>query len=235
MSSVTAIIPAYNEESTIGGIVTVLKQISEIKEIIVVSDGSKDHTAERARASGAKVIELPENMGKGGAMSAGVAQAHHDVILFLDADLIGLTPAHVRDLIDPVLTRDVAMSIGIFEKGRLATDLAQTVAPYLSGQRALRKDLLQAIRHLEDSGFGVEVTLTKYAHDHHLKVQEVELTGMTHIMKEEKLGIKKGIQARMKMYWEIAKAVGIGLKHKNVSLDEENELHDAGCEESHHH
>ncbi|MCR6544709.1 glycosyltransferase family 2 protein [Dehalobacterium formicoaceticum] len=227
MSSVTAIIPAFNEENTIGGIVKVLSQITEVKEIIVVSDGSADNTAERARAAGAKVIELQENVGKGGAMSAGVAQAQYEVILFLDADLIGLTPTHVRDMLDPVLKGAAAMSIGIFEKGRLATDLAQVVAPYLSGQRVLRKDLLRAMRDVEDSGFGVEVTLTKYAHDHHLKVQEVELAGMTHIMKEEKLGFKKGLQARMKMYWQIAKAVGIGLKHKNGYHDQPDEPDEA--------
>lgn len=212
MSTVTAVIPAYNEEGTIGDIVTVLSKIEEIKEIIVVSDGSEDTTAEKAQKAGARVIELPENMGKGGAMMAGVERAQFDIILFLDADLIGLTSPHVKSMIDPVISGEVEMSIGIFEKGRLATDLAQVVAPYLSGQRALRKELLKAVQNIEDSGFGVEVTLTKYAHDHHIKMKEVELTGMTHIMKEEKMGLTKGLAARMKMYWEIAKAVGIGLK-----------------------
>ena len=134
------------------------------------------------------------------------------ILFFLDADLIGLTPEHVKSLIDPVLRREVEMSIGIFEKGRLATDLAQLVAPYLSGQRALRKELLKAIDDIEDSRFGVEVALTKYAHDRGIKVKEVELLGMTHIMKEEKMGLTKGLAARMKMYWEIAKTVGSGLK-----------------------
>ena len=206
------IIPAYNEESTIGEIVKVLCQIEEIKEIIVVSDGSEDATADVARRAGARVIELMENMGKGGAMTVGVAHAQGDIILFLDADLIGLTPDHVQSLIDPVLNHEVEMSIGIFEKGRLATDLAQLVAPYLSGQRALRKELLKAIDDIEDSGFGVEVALTKYAHDRGIKTKEVELVGMTHIMKEEKMGLTRGLAARMKMYWEIAKAVGSGLK-----------------------
>jgi len=212
MSTVTAVIPAYNEEGTIGEIVTVLGNIEEIQEIIVVSDGSEDATAEEAKKAGAQVIELSENIGKGGAMMAGVERAHSDIILFLDADLIGLTPAHVKSMIDPVIRGEVEMSIGIFEKGRLATDLAQIVAPYLSGQRALRKDLLKAIEDIEDCGFGVEVALTKYAHDHHIKMKEVELFGMTHIMKEEKMGLTKGLAARMKMYWEIAKTLGIGLK-----------------------
>lgn len=212
MSAVTAIIPAYNEENTIGGIVSVLAQIEEIKQIIVVSDGSEDATAEVAGNAGAQVVELAENLGKGAAMKEGVEQAQFDIILFLDADLIGLTAQHVKSLIHPVINGEVEMSIGIFEKGRLATDLAQVVAPYLSGQRALKKNLMKAIADIEDTGFGVEVALTKYAHDHHIKTKEVELMGMTHVMKEEKLGLKKGLAARMKMYWEIAKTLGISLK-----------------------
>lgn len=212
MSLITAVIPAYNEEGTIGKTVSVLCQVAEINEIIVVSDGSEDDTAEEAKKAGARVIELPENMGKGGAMMAGVALARGEIILFLDADLIGLTPDHVRSLIHPVLKGEVEMSIGIFEKGRLATDLAQFVAPYLSGQRALKKELLKAIEDIEDTGFGVEVALTKYAHDQALKIREVELAGMSHIMKEEKMGLTRGLAARMKMYWEIAKTVGSGLK-----------------------
>lgn len=214
--AVTAVIPAYNEEFTVGEIVKVLTTIEEIKEIIVVSDGSEDGTAQVAREAGAQVIELPENMGKGGAMKSGVEAAGFDIILFLDADLIGLTGDHVKSLIEPVLNGEAEMTIGIFEKGRLATDLAQVVAPYLSGQRAVRKELMKAIEDIEDTGFGVEVALTKYAHDHHIKTKEVELLNMTHIMKEEKLGLTKGLAARMKMYWEIARTLGLSIKNKHA-------------------
>lgn len=214
MSGVTVVIPAYNEEETIGQIVQGLGQLEEIGQILVVSDGSEDDTAGAARNAGAQVIELVENIGKGGAMKIGVEQSQFETILFLDADLIGLTADHVRSLILPVLNNEAEMVIGVFEKGRLATDLAQLVAPYLSGQRALKKDLMKAIEDVEDMGFGVEVALTKYAHDHHIKVQEVELLNMTHVMKEEKMGISKGLAARMKMYWEIAKTLGISHKRE---------------------
>ncbi|ATW24531.1 glycosyltransferase family 2 protein [Candidatus Formimonas warabiya] len=212
MAPVTAIIPAYNEEATIGEIISVLCQVDDIAEIIVVSDGSVDATAEVARRAGARVIELPDNMGKGGAMKVGVDHSRTGIILFLDADLIGLTCEHVNSLIFPVIHGEVKMTVGIFEKGRLATDLAQFVAPYLSGQRALEKDLLDEICDLEECRFGVEVALTKYAHDNNIAIKEVELSGMSHIMKEEKMGLARGLAARMKMYWEIAKTVGSGLK-----------------------
>lgn len=204
---VSAVIPAYNEEGTIGDIVAVLSQVKEISEIIVVSDGSTDATAEVARRSGANVIELAQNMGKGGAMMIGAKASMSDYVLFLDADLIGLTHQHVQELIRPVISGDAEMTIGIFERGRLATDLAQVVAPYLSGQRGVKKDLLEHLDGLEDSRFGVEVVLTKFAEENQVRIKEVELSGMSHLMKEEKLGLARGLASRMKMYWEIAKVV----------------------------
>jgi hypothetical protein len=99
------------------------------------------------------------------------------------------------------------MSIGIFAHGRLATDMAQFIAPYLSGQRAIRKHLLNQITNMEVARYGIEVTMTKYARKLGWRVKEVELTDLTHIMKEEKLGLIKGMSARAKMYWEIAKCL----------------------------
>src|SRR5690554_4849137 len=100
--SVVAVIPALNEEKTIGEIVQVVKSVPIINQVIVVSDGSDDNTARIARKNGAKVISLKENVGKGGAMSAGVNSSREEIILFLDADLVGLTKAHVEALLTPV-------------------------------------------------------------------------------------------------------------------------------------
>ncbi len=204
------IIPAYNEERTVGEIIEVVKQVPFVNETIVVSDGSTDNTAEVAESRGAKVIALPENLGKGGAMMVGINNTEANVVLFLDADLIGLQPGHVVDLLLPVLEGRAEMTVGIFEQGRLATDLAQFFAPYLSGQRAVKKDLFLHLSDLEMTRFGVEVALTRFVKTAGISVVEVELKDMTHIMKEEKLGIIRGFLARLKMYWEIAKCVGKG-------------------------
>ena len=63
--NICAIIPAYNEEKTIGQIIDTLKKVDIINEIIVVSDGSEDNTAQIAGEHQVTVIELPKNMGKG--------------------------------------------------------------------------------------------------------------------------------------------------------------------------
>lgn len=200
-----AIIPAYNEEKTIGNVLEILEQATLVKKIIVVSDGSTDNTAAVARRYNVEVIELEENRGKGGALKAGLANITADVVLFLDADLIGLTVEHVHSLLLPVLENNADMTIGIFEKGRLATDLAQKMAPQLSGQRALKFSLLKQISGIDVARFGVEAALNRFMESSGAKVQEVALPNMSHVMKEEKLGVWKGMAARMKMYWEIIK------------------------------
>jgi len=201
---VSVVIPALNEEETIFEIVSLLTGIELLEEVLVVCDGCTDNTAELARAAGANVIELPENVGKGGAMMIGVRAAKSDVVLFLDADLIGLTEKSVVSLVLPVMSGKADMTVGIFEKGRVATDFAQTVAPFLSGQRAVKRVLLEGISDLDASRFGVEMALTRFAIENDLVVEEVILRDMTHRMKEEKLGFLKGVSARMRMYWEIA-------------------------------
>src|SRR5579875_843850 len=115
---VAAILPAYNEEATIADVVAALKACPLVSEVVVVSDGSTDRTAEVARRAGAQVVELPVNHGKGGAMRAGLAHTEAEVLLFLDADLVGLTPQHVADLLQPVLSGRSEMAVGVFEGGR---------------------------------------------------------------------------------------------------------------------
>jgi len=207
---IAAVIPAYNEEATIGEIIRTVRQVPVISEVLVVSDGSTDNTAQVAEEAGARVVRLAANVGKGGAMMTGVKNTDADIVLFLDADLLGLRPQHVLDLLEPVVSGPAEMSIGIFEAGRLATDLAQFIAPYLSGQRAVRRTLFDRLPDLDMARFGVEVALTKFVKTEGIPVAEVELKEMSHIMKEEKLGLVKGVMARMKMYWEIAKYVGKG-------------------------
>jgi polyisoprenyl-phosphate glycosyltransferase len=200
-----AIIPAYNEEKTVGQVLAVLKENPLIKKVIVVSDGSTDNTVDVSKSYGVEVVELSENRGKGGALKAGLDNFKAEVVLFLDADLIGLTQKHVHNLLEPVINDEADMTIGIFEKGRIATDFAQKMAPYLSGQRALKFSLLEQISDLDVARFGVEIALNRFMESSEIRVKEVALKDMSHVMKEEKLGVWKGMGARMKMYWEIIK------------------------------
>lgn len=202
---VTAIIPAYNEEKTIASVVRVLLSSASIDQVIVVSDGSTDSTAEIAGKLGAKVVDLPENLGKGGAMLAGVkyADADADYIMFIDADLIGLRRDHIDNMLAPIKTGEVAATLGIFKKGRVSTDLAQKIAPSLSGQRVIATSLLELVKDLDVSRFGAELALNRLLEENQVKWAKVELPELTQVLKEEKLGFVKGFWARLKMYKEI--------------------------------
>ncbi|KJS23454.1 MAG: glycosyl transferase family 2 [Clostridiaceae bacterium BRH_c20a] len=206
---VSAVIPAYNEEKNISLVLDVVTQVPDLKEVIVVSDGSTDNTAAIVKTYPVQLIALPENLGKGGAMIIGTKAAQGDYILFLDADLVGLKVEHIKCMLASIKD-NYDMIVGIFDNGRKTTDLAQVIAPFLSGQRIVKKEHLFKISNLHISRFGVEVALTKYAAQNNLMVKEVLLRDLSHVMKEEKLGLVKGFAYRLKMYWEIAKNVTHG-------------------------
>ncbi len=200
---ISAIIPAYNEEKTIASIINTIKQVDCIGEIIVVSDGSTDNTAAISRECGAVVLELPKNMGKGAAVKAGLSVGKGDIILLLDADLVGLNSQHVKDLLVPVISDQFDMSVGLFCSSRVLTVLAHKFFLRLSGQRALKRCLLEDIKDLEKTGFGMEITLERHAEREKARICEVKMKQLTHVLKEEKFGLLEGIIRRFKMYRQI--------------------------------
>ncbi|HHT06156.1 MAG TPA: glycosyltransferase [Hydrogenispora sp.] len=204
---IAAVIPAYNEEKNIGRVLAPLRECPDLSQVIVVSDGSTDQTAAVARRMGAAVIEIPENKGKGAAVMAGVAATTAEVILLLDADLIGLTAKHVKDLLAPIFTQQAMMTIGYFSAGRLATDLSQQMVPKLNGQRAIRRELLVSLPELAHSRYGFEVIMNRSAQINRHKVVWVDLPNLSQVLKEEKLGLARGFAARMQMYWQILRAL----------------------------
>lgn len=203
---VCAIVPAFNEAERIAAVLDALAGATVIDEIVVVDDGSSDGTPARAAAHPAagagrlRVVALARNQGKGAAMTAGAEATDADVILFLDADLIGLTPAHIDALARPVTGGAAAMALGVFRGGRGATDLSQKLVPNITGQRAIRRGLFLEIPCLTRSGFGVELAITHHVESAGLPIARVVLSGVTHPMKEEKLGLLRGARARLRMY-----------------------------------
>ncbi len=205
---VSAIVPAYNEAERIGHVLTPLKRAPLVEEIIVVDDGSEDETADIARKMGVKVLVLSGNLGKAAALDHGVRHARNPVLLFLDADLVGLKAAHVQELIAVYAREGADMAVGVFKNGRFNTDLSQTVAPYLSGQRVLSKAMWERVcEYVEDMDFGVEITLKKLAFKEGWRVVKVKLDGVTHVMKEEKRGFGPGLKDRIKMYFDIVRSM----------------------------
>lgn len=86
------IIPAYNEERTIGDVIKSIPNVNERiskTEVIVVNDGSKDRTKEVAEENGARVVSHSSNKGVGMAFRTGIEEAlkrKADIIVNVDAD-----------------------------------------------------------------------------------------------------------------------------------------------------
>lgn len=183
---VVALVPAKDAELSIRATVTALLGLPEVDEVVVVDDGATDATTEVARGAGAWVLHLPGNRGKGGAVAAGVNLAPHaGTYLLVDAD-VGATAAEVQALLRPVLAGEADMAVGVLPSagGRAgfglvrstaatAVRLASGVRPRapLSGQRAVKGDLLRSLDLAPR--FGLEVALTIDAHRAGARVVEV--------------------------------------------------------------
>jgi len=209
-SQVTVIIPAYNEAPRIEAVLSPLRRTPDLAAIIVVDDASTDQTpvvVERFSALDSRVhlLRLPANRGKGAAMVTGALYSPTDVVLFLDADLIGLQPEHIAALTKPVLAGRCDMTVGIFRHGRVQLDLAQRLTPFLSGQRCLRWSLFARTPDLDQAGWGVETAFHLYAGLHDLRIEKVWLEGLSQWMKEEKEGLPRGMRERARMYGHIVR------------------------------
>lgn len=202
---VVAIVPAFNEEERIVRVLEPLINSGIFNRVLVIDDGSIDKTSEVARKTGAEVFRLEDNQGKGAALQKGLELAPDaDIYFFIDADLIGLEEKHLRKMLSPLLEDDeLVMTVGIFKGGRLRTDLAQVVAPQISGQRAFKRIFLNKLPDLSKSGFGCEVIINHHLENHNFKYLEVNLEGVSQVMKEEKIGYPKGLIYRIKMYWDL--------------------------------
>lgn len=106
-SSLSIIVPAYNEEKTIANVLTALLESNPgLHEVIVVDDGSKDHTADLVetiskRESKIRLIRQPKNGGKTEALKTGFAASTGDIVIVQDADL-EYDPAEIPNVIEPI-------------------------------------------------------------------------------------------------------------------------------------
>lgn len=192
--SVIALIPAHDEAGRISATVTATLGVPGVDRVLVIDDASSDATADLAREAGAEVLRLPKNLGKGGALQAGldsVAEAA-DVVLLLDADLSS-SAAEATVLLEPVLAGQADMTIatlprpprsggfglvkGLARWGIRELSGYEPTAP-LSGQRALSRAAWKAATPFA-TGYGVEVALTVRAARAGIRLLEVP-TSMGH-------------------------------------------------------
>ena len=184
-TTTSVVIPARNEESTIGWVIEAIRPhltgfgSGLLDEILVVDDGSSDQTRQVAQLAGVSVRTLSGRQGgKGEAMAAGVEAALGDVIVFLDADVVNTSSNYIPRLLGPLLLDEsVKLVKGYYARpidgepsggGRVTEltarpalemffpELAEVRQP-LAGETAIRRDVVEKVGL--SSGYQVEMAL----------------------------------------------------------------------------
>lgn len=170
---VSIIIPTFNEADTIGHITARIKAVLPNAEVIVVNDGSTDHTVRAAADAGAIVFSHPYNLGNGAAVKSGIRIASGDILVLMDGD-----GQHGPEDIQRLLAYfpDFDMVVGARPKkahasrgrglgnrmlNRLASYVAKTpIHDLTSGFRAIRSDLAGNLLYLLPNTYSYPTTLT---------------------------------------------------------------------------
>ena len=197
MENVSIIIPAYNEEKTIGQVIDLIKQNNKDCEIIVVDNCCTDNTDKVAKQKEVKLV-YADKKGKGYAMEEGLKHASNEIVVFLDADILDYNQNLIQMLVEPIQTKNVDFVKSSFErtKGGMVTEIAtkpllEIVFPEvysfqepLSGMIAAKKEWLEKIVFEKDYGvdIGIVIDMTKLG----AKIVEVnigKIENMSHLIK----------------------------------------------------
>jgi glycosyltransferase involved in cell wall biosynthesis len=192
---IAVIIPAYNEEDSIGDVVTGVKGLGAGYDVIVVNDDSQDRTSEKAAQAGAIVIDLPYNLGIGGAVQTGFKFARlegYDACVQVDGD--GQHPTYEIEKLIRVLfeggydlvigsrfvtetnykisaMRSIGIRIiSIFLRVTTGVDVKDTT----SGFRAVNRKAIELFSREYPQDYPEPESLV-FAHQHHFKIIEVPI------------------------------------------------------------
>jgi glycosyltransferase involved in cell wall biosynthesis len=201
--NIDCIIPARNEASTIAENVSAALGCRYVREVIVVDDGSTDGTADVAREAGAKVLIRDESGGsKAHAMDEGVAASDAQAILFVDADCIDLTSAHLDAICRPFVDGRAVLSLGAFDYGRFWNPLVLRWPP-LTGERIVPRWVWEAIPPQKLDGYTIEMRINEVVAERRLPTAARTMRGVHHRTKRDKHGRWDGALRTLHMYRDL--------------------------------
>jgi glycosyltransferase involved in cell wall biosynthesis len=193
----SVVVPAYNEEHTIGDVISrlqaVMKKIEFDYEIIVVNDRSRDRTAEISRSYNVKVYSLKQHKGKGYALRAGFSHVRGDIVVTIDSDG-SHRPEELPSLLLPILQNQADLVIGSrflrkepvggkkfnFAGNRLFNLLVQfltgaQVSDSQSGYRTMKRVVLENLR-LKSAEYEIESEMLVRIAKKGFRVKEVPVS-----------------------------------------------------------
>jgi glycosyltransferase involved in cell wall biosynthesis len=172
-TKVSIIIPVYNEAGNIGNVVSVIKALYPVYEVIVINDGSTDNTAAEAQSAGAEVFSHPYNIGNGAAIKSGIRVATGDILVLMDGDgqhnpeniseLLKFLPEY--DMVVGARSTTCQASIGRALGNIIFNRFASYVAKFpikdlTSGFRAVKSNVARNFLYLLPNTYSYPTTIT---------------------------------------------------------------------------
>jgi glycosyltransferase involved in cell wall biosynthesis len=224
------IVPAYNEEASLPGVIQDLRAHIPAADVLVVNDGSRDATMRVARKLGVMVLDLPFNLGIGGAMQAGYLYAErngYDIAVQFDGDGQHLA-GEINRLLEPIVANRAELVVGsrflnpggykapVFRKLGigifsfvLSRILGMTVTDSTSGFRAANRRVIEFFAHTYPDDYP-EVEALVLLHRMNMRMVEVSIT------MRERTGGRSSITAIRSIYYmtKVLMAIFIDLMKK---------------------
>ncbi len=212
---IAAILPAYNEEISIGSVV--ISTLKYVDNVFVIDDGSTDNTSEIAKLAGAEVISHPFNIGKGAALKTGFEAAKlFDIIITIDSDGQH-NPKDIPKLVTPIINGNADLVNGsryvngnkkdtpsYRRIGQTVLDKATNLNGGLditdsqSGFRAFARHTIPAFR-FSRSDFAIESEMLMDAANAGLRIKEVEINVRYDVDGSTKNPVSHGIGVLMRV------------------------------------
>ena len=217
---ISVIVPAYNEEGTIGEVLSRLLYLKNkmLMEIIVVDDGSRDNTvAIVKRYPSIKLIQHEKNYGKGSSIKTGLSKCSGNIIVIQDSDLEYL-PEHIPELVKPFLEANADVVYGSRFIGkikgmkfshmignRILSFVTQflynkKITDVMTGYKVFSKKVLEEI-DITENGFEVEVEITSKILQNDFKLIEVPISYEYRKTGNSKITYWHGFTCLIKLFW----------------------------------